>query len=296
MRTGAIEWHLVSDGTFRLDGGAMFGVVPKPLWERRSPPDERNRIILGTNCLLVRTAGKTVLVDAGVGRKDSAKFRDLYGVGDETTLVRSLAEHGVRPEDVDVVVCTHFHFDHAGGLTRLDGDGRAVPVFPRATHLVQAAELDDALHPTVRSAASYFPANWEPLRQARLLETVEGSVEVAPGVRTEVLKGHIRALQGVSLESGAAKAFYPSDMVPTSAHVPVPWVMGYDLYPLDTVAFKEALLPVAAQEGWTLIFEHDPRVGAARIHRTARGFEAEAVAPAPLAPGRPDAVGEARGA
>jgi glyoxylase-like metal-dependent hydrolase (beta-lactamase superfamily II) len=276
MRTGALEWHLVSDGTFRLDGGAMFGVVPKPLWERKSAPDERNRITLGTNCLLVRTGGRIVLVDGGLGRKEAAKFRDIFGFGEETDLVTSLAAHGVSPDQVDVVVCTHLHFDHAGGLTRLV-DGESTPVFPRATHLLQRAELEDALHPTVRSAASYFPYNWEPLQRAGLLELVEGPVDVAPGVRTEVLKGHIRALQGVVLDSGGEKAFYPSDNLPTAAHVPVPWVMGYDLYPLDTVASKESFLPQAADEGWTLIFEHDPRMGAARIHRGDKGFEVEAL-------------------
>ena len=293
MKVGALEWHLVSDGTFRLDGGAMFGVVPKPLWERKSAPDERNRITLGTNCLLIRTGGRIVLVDGGLGRKEAAKFRDIFGFGEETDLVAQLAAQGVTPEQVDVVVCTHLHFDHAGGLTRLV-DGESVPVFPRATHLLQRAELEDALHPTVRSSASYFPYNWEPLQRAGLLELVEGTVDVAPGVRTQRLKGHIRALQGVVLESGGEKAFYPSDNVPTSAHVPVPWVMGYDLYPLDTVASKESFLPQAADEGWTLIFEHDPRVGAARIHRGEKGYEVEPVLAAPTA-GAPAAGTRAEG-
>ncbi|MFN8179919.1 MAG: MBL fold metallo-hydrolase [bacterium] len=279
MRTGAVEWHLVTDGTFRLDGGAMFGVVPKPLWERKAAPDDRNRITLGTNCLLVRSNGSTVLVDVGLGRKDSPRFRDMYGVGDESSLVTSLAAHGVAPEDVDVVVCTHLHFDHAGGVTRLDEDGRATPVFPRARHLVQRDELEDARNPSVRSAASYFPWNWDPLEAAGLLEVVHGEVDVVPGVRTKVMKGHIRALQGVAIESGSEKAFYPSDSIPTTAHLPVPWVMGYDLYPLDTVAFKESFLPQAADEGWTVIFEHDPKVGAARIRRAGKGFEVEPVAP-----------------
>ncbi len=284
MRTGDLEWHLVSDGTFRLDGGAMFGVVPKPLWERRAAPDERNRITLGTNCLLVRAAGRTILVDGGLGRKDPPKFRDIFGFGEETTLTDSLAAHDVAPGDVDIVVCTHLHFDHAGGLTRREGDA-VVPVFPKAVHLLQRAELDDARNPTVRSAASYFPENWDPLLAAGLVEFVDGDADVAPGVRIRRLKGHIRALSGVELESGGEKAFYPSDNTPTSAHVPVPWVMGYDLYPLDTVATKEAYLPRAAAEGWTIVFEHDPVVGAARVHAGAKGYEVEPVLPAPsLAP------------
>lgn len=290
MKTGAIEWHLVSDGTFRLDGGAMFGVVPKPMWERKASPDDRNRITLGTNCLLLRSGGKTLLVDVGLGRKEPDRFRDMFGYGDETNLVASLAVHGVAPADVDIVVCTHLHFDHAGGVTRLDAEGRAVPVFANAVHLVQKAELDDAQHPSVRSAASYFPWNWEPLLEAKLVEIVDGDVDVAPGVRTKVMKGHIRALQGVALESDGEKAFFPSDMVPTTAHVPVPWVMGYDLYPLDTVAFKETFLPAAADEGWTVFFEHDPKIGAGRIRRAAKGFEIEAVAPAAHAAPAPSAA------
>jgi glyoxylase-like metal-dependent hydrolase (beta-lactamase superfamily II) len=281
MRTGAVEWHLVSDGTFRLDGGAMFGVVPKPLWERVAPPDERNRIRLGLHPLLIRTAGQTILVDAGLGRKEKGRFRDVYGVGDEVGLVDSLAALGVSPEDVDVFVYTHLHFDHAGGVTRLDQEGRAVPVFPRARHLLQRAELEDAEHPTDRSRASYFPDNWVPVREAGLLEIVDGETEIAPGVRSVLMKGHIRCLSGVLIESGNERALYPSDTIPTSAHVPVPWVMAYDLYPLDTVACKEALLPRAIDEEWTVIFEHDPEVGAAKIRRAGKGFELERVAAAP---------------
>lgn len=281
MKTGAIEWHLLSDGTFRLDGGAMFGVVPKPLWERKARPDERNRITLGLHPLLIRTADKNILVDAGVGRKEDAKFRDIFAVRDETNVVESLAQHDLAPEDVDVVVYTHLHFDHAGGATRRDDDGRVVPVFPNATHLVQKAELDDAEHPTERSRASYFPDNWVPIREAGLLEVVDGEIEIVPGVRTRVMKGHVRALTGVMLESNGERTFYPTDNVPTSAHLPVPWVMAYDLYPLDTVAFKETMLPRAIDEGWTIAFEHDPEVGAVRIHRASRGFELETVSAAP---------------
>ncbi|MCA9751504.1 MAG: MBL fold metallo-hydrolase [Gemmatimonadetes bacterium] len=281
MRIGDVEWHLVSDGTFRLDGGAMFGVVPKPLWERRTSPDERNRITLGTNCLLIRSCGRIVLVDTGNGRKEDAKFREIFGFGEETDLVTSLAAHGVAPADVDTVVYTHLHFDHAGGGTRRDEDGRVVPVFPNARHVVQRAELEDAESPTVRSSASYLPHNWRPIADAGLLDVVDGEIDVAPGVRTMLMKGHVRALTGIVIESGNEKLVYPTDNMPTSAHAPVPWVMGYDLYPLDTVAFKERYLPAAIDENWIVAFEHDPVVGAARIRREGRGLEFEVVAPAP---------------
>jgi len=288
MKLGDIEWHLVSDGTFRLDGGAMFGVVPKPLWEKKAPPDERNRITLGTNALLIRSGGLTVLVDAGIGRKETGRFPEIYGVGNETDIVTSLAAHGVRPGDVDLVVYTHLHFDHAGGATRLDEDGRAVPVFPNAQHLIQHDELQDAESPTDRSRASYLPDNWEPIREAGLLEVVFGGMEIAPGVSTVILQGHVRSLSAIAIESGNQKVFYPTDNMPTSAHVPPPWLMGYDLYPLETLASKESFLPAALDEGWILAFEHDPVVGAAKVHRAKKGYDLEVVLPSPLS-------GDARG-
>ena len=281
MRTGSVDWTLVSDGTFRLDGGAMFGVVPKPLWELRAPADDRNRILLGLHPLLVRSGGKTILVDCGIGRKETGRFPDIFGVGGETDIVRSLAEHGVAPEDVDVLVYTHLHFDHAGGGTRRDGDGRIVPVFPNARHVVQRSELHDAENATERSRASYLPENWEPVREAGLLDVVEGETELAPGVRTFLMKGHVRSLTGIVIESGGETVVYPSDNMPTSAHVPGPWVMAYDLYPLDTLAFKEQFLPQAIDEEWTVVFEHDPRVGAVKIRREGKRFDLETVLPAP---------------
>jgi glyoxylase-like metal-dependent hydrolase (beta-lactamase superfamily II) len=289
MKTGTIEWHLVSDGTFLLDGGAMFGVVPKPLWSMRAPADDRNRITLGVHPLLIRAGGKTVLVDAGIGRKEKGRFPDLYGVGDETDIVTSLAGHGISPEDVDIVVFTHLHFDHAGGATRLDEEGRVVPVFPNARHLVERNELFDAENPTVRSRASYISDNWAPLENAGLLEVVEGDLEIVPGVTRRVMKGHVRALVGVLLDSDGERAFYPTDNMPTAAHVPPPWVMGFDLYPLDTVAFKESFLPQAADEEWTVIFEHDPDIGAARIQRKDKGWEIEPVLDAPPRARSPEA-------
>ena len=281
MKTGTVEWALVSDGTFRLDGGAMFGIVPKPLWEKKAPPDERNRITLGLNALLVRSDGRTILVDNGIGRKESGRFPELFAVGDETDIVRSLAEHGIAPADVDTVVYTHLHFDHAGGGTRLDPDGRAVPVFPNARHVVQAAEMEDAENPSDRARGSYVPENWRPLQEAGLLDVVDGETELAPGVRTFISRGHVRELAGVVIESGREKAVYPSDNLPTVAHVPVPWVMGFDLYPSDTVAFKKQFLGRAVDEEWTVILEHDPVVGAVKIHRDGKGFGVEEVLAAP---------------
>jgi glyoxylase-like metal-dependent hydrolase (beta-lactamase superfamily II) len=201
----------------------------------------------------------------------------MFSVGGETDVVASLARHGLAPEDVDTLIYTHLHFDHAGGATRLDEDGRPVPVFPRARHIVQRSEMDDALNATERSRASYLPDNWEPIRGAGLLDVIDGEIEPVPGVRTVLMKGHVRCLTGVLIESGDERAFYPSDNMPTSAHVPVPWVMAYDLYPMDTVASKQEFLPRAVDEGWTVVFEHDPEVGAVKLHRDGRHFALETV-------------------
>jgi glyoxylase-like metal-dependent hydrolase (beta-lactamase superfamily II) len=282
MKIGAIDVDLLCDGTFRLDGGAMFGVVPKPLWEKKSVPDASNRILLGLHPLLVRTNGRVIVVDTGIGRKETGRFPEIFAVGGETDVVSSLAQHGLGANDVDTVVCTHLHFDHAGGGTRKDEDGRIVPTFPRARHLVQRTELTDAEQPSARSRASYFPDNWAPIRDAGLLDVVEGEIEVAPGVRTLLMKGHIRALQGVVVESEGTRAVYLADTIPTAAHVPAPWVMGYDLYPLDTLAFKERILARIVDEGWILFFEHDPVVGAARLHREGREIAVEELLPAPV--------------
>jgi len=296
VRTGSVEWDLVSDGTFRLDGGAMFGVVPRPLWARGAVPDDRNRITLGLHPLLIRAGGKTILVDAGIGRKEGGKFPEIFAVGDETNVVRSLAARGVSPEDVDVLLYTHLHFDHAGGATRLGEDGRAVPVFPHARHVVQRAELEDAESPTDRSRASYLPDNWVPVRDAGLLDIVDGETEIAPGVRTVLMKGHVRSLTGILIEDGDERVFYPSDNMPTSHHVPVPWVMAYDLYPLDTVACKESFLPKAIDEEWTVVFEHDPTVGAVKIRRDGKGYGLETVLPAPPRGEPAGALGHSPGA
>jgi len=282
MNLAGIELDLLSDGTFRLDGGAMFGVVPKPMWEKKTPPDSLNRIHLGLHPLLIRTKGRVILVDSGIGRKEKGKFTEIFAIGGETDVVSSLARFDLTPEDVDTVVCTHLHFDHAGGGTRLAEDGRIVPTFPKARYLVQRIELDDAEHPTLRSRASYLPDHWVPLREAKLLELMDGEFEVAPGVRTVVMKGHIRAQMGVVVESGPTPAFYACDMIPTSAHLSIPWIMGYDLYPLDTLAFKERWVPRLADEGWILFFEHDPKIGAGKVHRDGKDWALEEILPAPV--------------
>lgn len=269
-RLGQFQLDVVSDGTFRLDGGAMFGVVPRVLWERVYPPDDRNRIRLGLNCLLVRTGRENVLVDTGIGEKWSERERDMFGVAHETTVPRSLEALGLTVDDVDVVVCTHLHFDHAGGNTRLDDQGRAVATFPCARYVVQAGELETARHPHERERASYMPDNWEPLVASGQLETVEGPAEIVPGIRVFPVRGHNDYTQLVEVESDGERAVYFADIIPTTRHLRPAWVMGYDLYPVELLERKKELLARAVDENWLCVFEHDHESPMARIERDVR--------------------------
>ncbi len=256
---GAFQLDIISDGTFRLDGGAMFGVVPRVLWERVMPPDEKHRVVLGLNTLLVRTPYDTILVDTGIGTKWSPKYIEMYGIAHETTVPQSLAALGLTPEDITVVINTHLHFDHAGGNTYRAEDARLRPTFPKARYVVQRAEYDHARHPHERDRASYLPEDWEPVAAAGQFDFVAGEVEVSPGVWVVPVRGHNDFTQCVRITSHGQTAFYWADIVPTTAHVPFAWVMGYDLYPVELLENKKRLIPQAAAEGWLNIFEHDPR-------------------------------------
>ena len=270
MRLGRLRIDVVRGPEFRLDGGAMFGVVPKVLWERKFPADSKNRIRLATNCLLVRGADFVALVESGLGDRWDPKARDLYAIDDRTTLAGSLAERGLRPEDVDALVLSHLHFDHAGGSTRRE-EGLTVPAFPNSTLYVQAVELAHARAPHERDRASYRPDDWEPWAEAGKLEALSGEVEVRPGVSVVPVRGHSEGMQAVRIESEGEVAFYFADALPTSAHVPVPWIMGYDLYPVDLIENKKRLLARAVTEGWLCVFEHDPDVPWGRIVEGADG-------------------------
>ena len=253
----------VEAGRVRLDGGAMFGVVPRPLWERRIAPDERNRIPLAMRCLLIRHPEATVLVDTGVGAKEDEKFREIYGVeneGEPTRLEDGLGAWGVEPEDVDLVVCTHLHFDHAGGATIRGADGELRPSFPRARYVVRRGEWEFAHRDNERVRASYFPRNMDPLEEAGVLETVEEDTEVVRGVHLARTPGHTPHHQSVWIEAGDDVLFYPADLAPTQAHISLPWIMGYDVEPLVTLETKRTWLGRAGREGWVVIFEHDPEI------------------------------------
>jgi glyoxylase-like metal-dependent hydrolase (beta-lactamase superfamily II) len=275
VKLGDLEFHIVSDGQLLLDGGAMFGVIPKPLWEKKCPADARNRIELAMNCILIRAGGKRILVETGAGDKMSVKYRDIYGL-DGPHLLPRLRDYGLAPTDIDMVIDTHLHFDHCGGNTRIER-GVAVATFPNAQYFVQKAEFDHAMNPTERDRASYFEYNYAPLVTTGQLHLLEADREIVPGVELLRVPGHTASMQCVKLTGGGKTAFVLADLVPTSAHLPLPWIMGYDLYPMTTLENKRKWLPQLVQEGWLALFAHDPRVPAAYLRQRDDQWEAEPV-------------------
>ena len=260
---GGVRVRTVDAGRLKLDGGAMFGVVPKPLWTRQIPADERNRIPLAMRCLLVETGGEVVLVDTGLGNKEDDKFQEIYGIrnaGRPTRLEDSLREAGVEPEDVDVIICTHLHFDHAGGSTMLCDDGATRPSFSRARHLVRRGEWEFAHETNERVRASYLPTSFAPLAEAGVLEFVDEDVEVVPGISVVRTPGHTPYHQSVIVRTGGHTVFYPADLAPTNAHLRLPWIMGYDVEPLVTLESKRTWLTRAGAENWHIVLCHDPKV------------------------------------
>lgn len=256
MDFGRFKLYPLCDGFFGLDGGAMFGVVPKPLWEKNHPPDERNRIKLALRPLLVATAKELILIDTGIGDKYDASFAERYRIEKTDSFLSGLARLGFKPEDITTVILTHLHFDHCGGSTRIK-DGKLVPTFPHARYIVQHAEWNDAIQPNRRSRASYLGENFLPLQEANQLELVNGSTEIYPGIELIHTGGHTRGMQLVKISSDNKNAIFWSDMIPTKSHIPVPYIMGYDLFPLDSMDQKEKLLNQAVDGNWLSFFEHD---------------------------------------
>lgn len=270
MKLGAFEIYPVTDGRFRLDGGAMFGVVPRVLWEKCCPADERNRVQLSLTCLLIRAHGKNILVDTGLGDKLDAKVRDMFAVDRTPPLPESLRRVGLAADDIHMVINTHLHFDHCGGNTA-GKDGALAPAFKKATYFIQRGEYEDAVNVNERTRASYRSENFAPLTDFKQWEFLEGDTELLPGVSVMVTRGHTRCHQGVKIESDGQVAFYLGDLIPTVSHLPLPYIMGYDLYPLQTLDAKRRFLDKAFQERWLLIFEHDPKVSMGYVREDGEG-------------------------
>lgn len=258
MILGDYRIEIIPDTEFRLDGGAMFGVVPRVLWERVCPPDEFNRIRMNMNCLFIDTGKEKILIETGIGEKWTEKQTTIYGIFREKSLTRTLFEKtGCTAEDIDIVVNTHLHFDHAGGNTILAND-KAVPQFPNARYLVSKQEYDQAEAPHERHRASYLSDNWRPVEESGQLELKPDDYEVVPGLKMETVRGHSETMQCVRLERGGETLYSFADLVPMRAHLPFAWVMGYDLYPVETLEAKKRLLPQAVKENWLCFFYHDP--------------------------------------
>ena len=287
---GSLRCHTLEGGLQRLDGGAMFGVVPKPLWDREIAPDERNRIPLAMRCLLVEHRDGLILIDTAVGTKDDAKFREIYGIenaprggseGPASQLLDALHDAGYTAADVKWVINTHLHFDHAGGNTYRDparvGDDEGVlrPTFPNATYVVQRGDLEFARKTNERTRASYLGPNFEPIADAGKFKMLNGDAEVLPGIFARVTPGHVPWHQAVLVEDGGETAAFVADLIPTASHLRLPWIMGYDVEPLRTLESKRQLLREAADEGWRIVFEHDASVAWGRVVRKGSGVGLE---------------------
>ncbi len=284
IKIGPYEICAIPTGEFGLDGGAMFGTVPKILWEQSNPPDEKNRIRMEARGLLLKSLGCNILIDTGngadfvkkYGEKLGNKFTEMYGLKDDgPSLLKSLAKFGLKPDDIHHVILTHLHFDHAGGATT-ERDGQMAPTFSKAQYWTQRENLETASQPNFREKASYFAANFEPLVDAGVLKLLEGPTEnILPGISTLISHGHTRGQQMVKVTDGKTTLLYCADVVPTSSHVRIPWLMGYDLHPLTLMEEKQKYLGEAADHSWYLFFEHDPYCDAALIERNGNDFKVQ---------------------
>jgi methylmalonyl-CoA epimerase len=261
---GDLELIPLTDGFFRLDGGSMFGTVPKALWEVGTPVDARNRLTLAMRPLIVRGA-RTMIIDAGLGDKENETFREIYSVDRARSLDQTMAEAGISPEEIDIVVASHLHFDHAGGFTYRDASGRVRPTFPRAQYVVRRGEWEDATHPHERSRAAYLADNYVPLAEAGVLQLVDEDATIMPGVKVRRTGGHCTHHQMVLIESQGKTAAYVADLIPTPAHVTDGWISAYDLYPMDTLRAKQQFVKEAMEKEILVFFGHDPAIAAGYI-------------------------------
>jgi glyoxylase-like metal-dependent hydrolase (beta-lactamase superfamily II) len=277
VQFGPFDIRVLFDGYFRLDGGAMFGVIPRTMWSKRTAPDDRHRILMTMRPLLVRTGGTTLLIDAGVGDKLGPKAADIYAFERTRNLDHTLAEAGVTADDIDIVLATHLHFDHAGGFTRRTEQG-VIPRFPNARYLIRRGEWEDATHPHERNRASYLAENYVPLADAGRVDFIENDGEILPGVSVWRTGGHTMHHQIVRFEAEGRTAVFAADLLPTAAHLDLPWIMGYDLYPMDTLAYKRRFLAEAIAGEYVIFFEHDPEIAAGVIRDEAGRLSVEPIA------------------
>jgi len=269
---GEIEVSLLSDGLYRLDGGAMFGVIPKTMWAKRLPPDEDNRINLGLISALVKTTKEIILIETGVGDHFDEKYCGIYCINHTDNLLKGIAKIGMKTGDIDKVILSHMHFDHIGHNTRKNEAGKFVPTFENAEYVFQKKEWDFANDPPARVKASYLPHLWKPIEEAGQLRLIEGDVEITTGIRSVVTSGHTAGHQMLIIESGKKGAIFWGDLIPTSAHTDYPYIMGYDLFPLDTLRAKEKYIPYAIENDYISIWTHEPVFRYGRIRQGDKKF------------------------
>ncbi len=272
MKIGSYTLSSIETGTFTLDGGAMFGVVPWVFWSKTNPPDERNRVTLAARCLLLVGDNRVILIDVGNGTKFTDKQKDIFRLDNsKNDLMSSLRTHGIHPADVTDVVLTHLHFDHAGGSTRIE-QGKLVPSFPNARHFVQREHWNLSQHPSERDRASFMNNDFAFLEESGLLHLVDGEQEILPGIRVLVTNGHTASQQLPLISDGTTSLLYACDLIPFTSHLPYPYVMGFDVRPLVTLEEKKKILPLAQENDWILFFEHDPLVEAVTLKQAERGI------------------------
>jgi len=274
MNLGDFQIDFLSDGTFKLDGGAMFGIVPKPLWTREREADERNRMLLSCNCPLIRTGKHVILIDCGIGRKWNDKQRDIYAIDAQPTLINQLAAHSLKPADVTILVHTHLHLDHAGWNTQLNAKGEAEPVFVNARHIVERRELDVARKPNEIQRGTYLSHNIAPIDADKGWDVFEDTREVVPGISLFRTGGHTFGHSCLRIESGGKKALFIGEMMPTTAHRHLPWIMAYDLYPLESLEMKRRLFAECVSNNTLVLLDHDPTAFAVRLKQSGDKLEA----------------------
>lgn len=275
MRIGNYTLSSLESGRFFLDGGAMFGVVPKVIWNKTTPADQRNRIELALRVLIIRGEGRNVIVDTGIGENWDPKFADIYGVDHSSvTLDKSLAKIGLAVADITDVIITHLHFDHTGGAMVKGASGSMQPAFPNAKYFIQKKHYEWAVKPSEKDKASFVAERFVPLYEQGKLALLDGEMELRPGIYIKLSDGHTIAQQTVLVTDGTKTLYHPGDMIPTSSHVPLPFIMGYDNYPLITLEEKADILRKAADRNWILFFEHDPNCAATLVEKTERGYKA----------------------
>ncbi|MGB8658161.1 MAG: MBL fold metallo-hydrolase [Candidatus Zixiibacteriota bacterium] len=267
MKLGNLEIFSIVENSFKVDGGSMYGVVPRVIWQRFNPPDADNMVKLDINLLLIQTDGENILIDTGVGDALSERQKKMFGIEKESQLEKALSAHQLAPEDIHLVLLTHLHADHAGGVIRVGEDGRKAPRFPKARHVVQLKEWEDAMHPDERTAATYFTSNLKILEDENLLELVDGYDEVAKGIKLTNTGGHTPGHQAVLIEDKEFKLLWAGDIIPSTYHLKIPYVAAVDLFPRETMSQKRRFLQMCLEDGWALAFDHDLKVKIGKLEK-----------------------------